>query len=199
MFQLWDLLQRARSGQIDPSELLSELSNDDDDYQEEETDDESIPDQEAEQKITQAETIKARANEHFKNGRYEEATKDYTEATQILTFIGRSSSIKERQHQARSLCLLNRAASNLKLGHNDTVIADCDEVLSDQPDNIKALVRRGNAYMNKEEYELAKEDLKLANRLCPDDTTIKRLLLEVKAKLDEQLQREKKAFGGMFK
>ncbi len=47
--------------------------------------------------------------------------------------------------QAEITCMLNRVACRLKLGQIKEVIDDCTSVLETQPDNAKALFRRGQA------------------------------------------------------
>ena len=46
-----------------------------------------------------------------------------------------------------------------------SAIADCTEALKVQADCVKALVRRGTAYINTEHYELAVADLTSADAL----------------------------------
>lgn len=52
----------------------------------------------------------------------------------------------------------NRALVNLKLGNHDAVIADTDKALRCDENFVKAYYRRGKAYMEKGQYELAMED-----------------------------------------
>lgn len=42
-------------------------------------------------------------------------------------------------------CVLNRAACRLKLGRNEAAADDCSSVLETEPNNTKALFRRGQA------------------------------------------------------
>jgi len=136
--------------------------------------------------IKEADSIRIRANEFFNNSHYVESIENYNEALKILDFQTSSEEIKEKQQKSKLLCMLNRAAANLKLGNNDEVIDDCSFVLSVQPENKKALTRRGTAYMNKKEYEKANQDLTAALKLSPEDPTIINLIQQLKLKWDEE-------------
>ena len=47
----------------------------------------------------------------------------------------------------------------MKLEKWDKAIEDCQEVLTYEPDNIKALLRRSNAYFKKKSYQEARYDI----------------------------------------
>ena len=51
----------------------------------------------------------------------------------------------------------------------DQIIAECDAAVLNNPDDAKAYVERGGAYLNKREYDRAIEDYTSAIRLAPDD------------------------------
>lgn len=85
-----------------------------------------------------------------------------------------------------------------KLNRYADVVKDCSLVLAVQPDNVKALVRRGNAYLNQSDFELAQDDLKKALELNPDDSVIKKLLQDLKLRKIALKEREKKVFKNMF-
>ena len=57
----------------------------------------------------------------------------------------------------------------MKLEKWDKAIDDCKEVLTYEPDNIKALLRRANAYLKKKNYTDAKVDIDKCLKLNPDD------------------------------
>lgn len=66
----------------------------------------------------------------------------------------------------------NLASCHLKLGHWESVIDLCSSVLETDPANIKALFRRGQSYIEIQEYEKANEDLLNANTLDPTNKAI---------------------------
>jgi len=178
IFQFWDLIRNLRS-------QAGEEESEDEDFEPE--------DDNALDKIKSADELRAAANEFFKGGRYQEALEMYGEALSNLDFESNSPTAIEKQDAAQTLCRLNRAACSLKLGDNDNVITDCTFVLEQQPENIKALCRRGNAYLNKNELFQAKQDLLKANKLLPDDPSIKSLLQQLKEKRDKEDEKSDKS------
>ena len=61
---------------------------------------------------------------------------------------------------------LNLAHCYNKMGEYHFAIKYCKQVLDVDPDNVKALLRRGTAYTRIAEIQRAKEDLKKALALC---------------------------------
>ena len=103
---------------------------------------------------------------------------------------------------------LNYAACLLKLGDFKTVIVQCSEVLKRDPENVKALFRRGVAYMKLgRDLEDARKDLiqlaQIAERL--DQATRESLEKDVAREMNnlEKLEKnyenkEKKMFSKIF-
>lgn len=89
-----------------------------------------------------AKAIRALGNDYFKQDRVEEASDKYSKALRYLA-SGDASQVK----QERIPLFTNRAACNLKLKRYAEVIADCTEVLNLDENNIKALSRRGFAFL----------------------------------------------------
>jgi len=178
IFQLWDLI----AGLQNRGRGREEDNSDDDDDDEEDFDEEEF---EAEMKIKQADDARLAANAYFRNARYVEAADLYTDVLNTLSFEPPNESITDRQQRSQLFCHLNRAACNLKLANNDLVIEDCNLVLEKEPTNVKALVRRGTALMNKEKYTEAKVDLIAATKLSPEDATITKLIQDLEEKVNE--------------
>lgn len=66
------------------------------------------------------------------------------------------------------------------------------------PNNEKALFRRGQAYLNAGDAELASKDFKKCLEVDPNNNAAKSQLLICVKELKEQLQREKKVYANMF-
>ena len=133
-------------------------------------------------KILQAEILKDRGNEQFKEGQYEEASKLYSRA---LAKLGDGPHPTETAAAAHAACLLNRAACALKLGLHEASAEDCSVVLGLEPTNAKALYRRGLAFAAMEMRDAAIADLRVAATLKPEDASIKKQLAKL-AKAAEQ-------------
>lgn len=129
-------------------------------------------------RILQAEGLKDRANQKFKDGHYDEAMKGYTRA---LGKLGEQPPKSESGVMIRTACLLNRAACALKLQQPESSAEDCSVVLEIDPTNAKALYRRGLAFAAMEMNEAAVADLTVASQLKPDDTAIRKQIAKLKA------------------
>jgi tetratricopeptide (TPR) repeat protein len=127
--------------------------------------------------VTVADEIREKGNSHFKAGRFEAAVAKYTEAlNHLATFSVGSEEARKMKRRSRLLCLLNRAASNLKLSKWQEVIDDCSEVLAAQPKNVKALFRRAKAYLLMGRLDEAEEDIYRAQEVAPGNEELGSLL-----------------------
>lgn len=68
---------------------------------------------------------------------------------------------------------MNIGLCYLKIGAYSQVLDMMNKVLEGKPDNVKALYWWGLAWVNMEDFDDAKKDLIEANRLCPNDKSIK--------------------------
>jgi len=97
---------------------------------------------------TSAGKAKEEGNECFKLGKIPQAIEAYTKAINLST-----------DPQEKATIYSNRAACYVQLYEPVKVVADCTECLNIQPNNMKALIRRGLAYESLEKYKLGLEDL----------------------------------------
>uniref|UniRef100_A0A8C7BIU5 FKBP prolyl isomerase 8 n=1 Tax=Neovison vison TaxID=452646 RepID=A0A8C7BIU5_NEOVI len=79
---------------------------------------------------------------------------------------------EEQLLQLKVKCLNNLAASQLKLDHYRAALRSCSLVLEHQPDNIKALFRKGKVLAQQGEYSEAIPILRAALKLEPSNKTI---------------------------
>lgn len=111
----------------------------------------------------QAELKKIGGNEAFQNGEYLQASVFYTQALELgepdnATFL--------------SICLSNRAACWLKLGHSDKALDDAEASLA-LKESTKGLFRKGIALHAMEKYAEACIVLSKALKLEPNNQQIK--------------------------
>ncbi|XP_016088533.1 peptidyl-prolyl cis-trans isomerase FKBP8-like [Sinocyclocheilus grahami] len=78
----------------------------------------------------------------------------------------------EEVNDYRVKCLNNLAAAQLKLGQSDEALHTSRDVLFLDPQNVKALFRKGKLLSDKGEYEEAMENLKKALKLEPSTKAI---------------------------
>ncbi|XP_078283165.1 FKBP prolyl isomerase 16 [Rhinoraja longicauda] len=116
-----------------------------------------------------------RGNYYFQRGDYRSAMKSYKLALEILNA---SSKLKPSAQEAAELrenglkCLNNLAAAQLKLNLPEEVIAASDAVLLLDPNNVKALFRKGKLLSEQGDYEAAMETLMRALKLEPSTKAI---------------------------
>ena len=121
-----------------------------------------------EELIPEAAVRKAKATEHFKAGRYDEAADDYADAASLVEF--------RPEPEGRSLhltCLVNEATAALK---NDEFRRACrasTKALESDASSVKALLRRGQARMGLGEFGAALADLREANLQDPKSKDVR--------------------------
>ncbi|KDP24694.1 hypothetical protein JCGZ_26469 [Jatropha curcas] len=98
----------------------------------------------------------------------------------------------------RLSCNLNNAACKLKLGEYGQASRLCTKVLEQDPNNVKALFRRSDAYLKISELEKAEADLKRALAIDPDNRDLKLKYKELKHKQREYGKYEAGLFNTML-
>jgi len=101
--------------------------------------------------LSGTESLKEKGDEAYKAAQFETAIQHYTKCLDSLGEFTSPLAIK---------CLSNRAACYKQISHFDGTIEDCTYVLEVEPDNVKALVRRAQAFEAVEKYRYALQDVK---------------------------------------
>lgn len=104
------------------------------------------------------EALKTEANDLFKAARFEAAIDKYTEAFEACA---------DKRSKLALTIRNNRAACHQQLSNYPAVIEDTTEVLEYDPNNIKALLRRGLAFEGIEKYRSALADIRAVLALDP--------------------------------
>lgn len=104
--------------------------------------------------LSSDEVYKERGDDAFKSAQFEVAIEHYTKCLDILSRGGKSLSDLAMKAHA------NRAACYKQISNFDGVIEDCTAVLEVDPENVKALVRRAQAFEGVERYRFALQDVK---------------------------------------
>ena len=102
--------------------------------------------------LSPTEKYKEKGDELYKNANFEGAIEWYTKCIEKLGM----SDTSELMLKARS----NRAACYKQISNFDGTIEDCTEVLIIDPENVKALIRRAQAFEAVERYRYALQDVK---------------------------------------
>ncbi|XP_071803880.1 sperm-associated antigen 1-like [Asterias amurensis] len=121
---------------------------------------------------------KDKGNEAFKAGDFDEAVQYYTRSISVIPSAPSYN---------------NRSLARIKLGQFTGAVEDCTKVLKLEPENIKALLRRGTARKSLKEFVAAKEDLEAVLKAEPNNKQAKDLLADILTKEDNP---EQKMAGG---
>lgn len=104
--------------------------------------------------LSGAEVHKEKGDEKYKAANFEGAVEEYTKCLDDLKKEGKE--LSELALKAHS----NRAACYKQVSNFDGTIEDCTAVLEIDPENVKALIRRAQAFEGLERYRFALQDVK---------------------------------------
>ncbi|KAK9097154.1 hypothetical protein Sjap_022651 [Stephania japonica] len=150
-------------------------------------------------KIEAAGKKKEQGNILFKAGNYQRAEKRYDKAADYVIEDGNIGD--EEQKLAKPLrvsCWLNHAACCLKLNKFHEAINLCSKVLDVESQNVKALYRRANAYMETADLDLSELDIKKALEIDPHNREVKSLYKLLKQLQAEKNKADSKLYTNMF-
>ncbi|XP_075647533.1 peptidyl-prolyl cis-trans isomerase PASTICCINO1-like [Castanea sativa] len=147
-----------------------------------------------------AEKIRLTGNRLFKEGKFELAKAKYEKVLREFNHVNPQDDDEGKEFvNARNLLHLNVAACQLKVGECRKSIETCNKVLDANPAHVKALYRRGMAYMAAGDFEEARGDFKMmmkVDKLSEADATA--ALLKLKQKEQEVEKKARKQFKGLF-
>jgi len=135
----------------------------------------------------------------FKEGNWLRALKRYKHVAQKLQYIDHwaDADAKAEAAKLRRVSNTNAAACHLKMEAWREASNACDAVLKEEPDNVKALFRRGHACSELSEYREAHRDLRRVLELDRENKEAHRLLAKVKQFMKSEVANEKKMFSKM--
>nr|CAH7740033.1 unnamed protein product [Callosobruchus chinensis] len=150
-----------------------------------------------EERVEQCKLFKDRGTSYFKAGKFKLALKLYK---RIVSYLEHGSE-KFCDQERRSVLLaahLNIALCCLKLKDNFEAKKSAEAALKLDPDNEKALFRRGQALLNLGEPQLASKDFSRCLQIDANNKAARAQLAICTKILKEQLQKEKKVYANMF-
>lgn len=153
----------------------------------------------SQERIEAAGKNKEEGNALFKREKYERAGRKYDKASDYVSEEG--SFNDEEQKVVKSLrvtCWLNGAACSLKLNDFNEAIKLCSKVLDVEFNNIKALYRRAQAFLENADLDLAAFDIKKALEVDPDNREVKLLQKALKHRQAESNKRDANLYMNMF-
>ncbi|XP_006659596.1 70 kDa peptidyl-prolyl isomerase [Oryza brachyantha] len=151
------------------------------------------------EKIEAALAKKEEGNALFKLGKYVKASKRYEKAAKFIEYDSSFSEDEKKQSkQLKVTCNLNNAACKLKLKDYKQAEKLCTKVLELDSQNVKALYRRAQAYIQLADLELAEVDIKKALEIDPDNRDVKLTYKNLKEKVKEYNKKDAKFYSNMF-
>ncbi|XP_026468354.1 peptidyl-prolyl cis-trans isomerase FKBP4 isoform X2 [Ctenocephalides felis] len=153
----------------------------------------------SDEKIEQAKMCKDKGTEYFKNNKLDLAIKKYKKAVDYIKDI--SDTEGEVEENRKTLLLsshLNAALCYNKLEDYFSAREQCDSALKIEPNNEKALFRRGQARLSIGEPEKALEDFNAVLKVQPDNKAASNQIVQCQKMMKEQLAKEKKIYANMF-
>jgi len=138
-------------------------------------------------KVNEIESVKNKANEIFKQKKYEEAIEEYTK---VLEF-------DPKNKKFNSLILANRALCYQKLNKNTEALRDSNQSIKLNPYYARGYVKRGNVYMELKMYDDAKADFQKAKELDPSVNGVEGFLNDAKNKAEKARKRDYYAILGI--
>jgi len=153
------------------------------------------------EKLAEAETRKGAGNDAFKKGDFAQACEAYEQA---LKYIERTAEYEKDQAKKIKLTelektlQLNNAQSAINRRDYHTAIQMTSAVLKNDPNNVKALVRRCSAYCSSGLLPEAKRDIVLAQQLDGKNAAVVKEYKQLSQLIVDAREQEKQRFGGMF-
>uniref|UniRef100_A0A0V0IVB0 peptidylprolyl isomerase n=1 Tax=Solanum chacoense TaxID=4108 RepID=A0A0V0IVB0_SOLCH len=146
------------------------------------------------------EKIKGTGNRLFKEEKFELAKAKYEKVLREFNHVHPQDDEEGKEFaNTRNLLHLNVAACLLKLGEHKKSIETCNKVLDVNPVHVKALYRRGMAYMASGDYEEARADFnKMMSIDKSSEASAKAALLKLKKEEQEVERRVRRQFKGLF-
>ncbi|XP_077238858.1 FKBP-type peptidyl-prolyl cis-trans isomerase family protein [Tasmannia lanceolata] len=150
--------------------------------------------------MEEADKIKDTGNRLFKEGKFELAKAKYEKVLREYNHVNPQDDEEGKIFlNSRNSLNLNVAACYQKMGEFRKSIEACNKVLDGNPTHVKALYRRGIAYMSIGEFDEARNDFNMMITIDkssePDATSA---LMKLKQKEQEIEKKARKQFKGLF-
>ncbi|XP_029005748.1 peptidyl-prolyl cis-trans isomerase FKBP5 [Betta splendens] len=151
------------------------------------------------EKLDSAAGVKHKGNQYFKAGRFYQAVVQYQ---RIITWLEMEcGSGPEQQQKIRDFVVtthLNLALCFLRLKEFSQVVENCNKVIELDQRNEKALYRRGEARLLRNEFSLAMEDFQQVIQVKPSNRAAREQISICQSKIKEHHEQDKKTYANMF-
>uniref|UniRef100_A0A7N6FCY4 peptidylprolyl isomerase n=1 Tax=Anabas testudineus TaxID=64144 RepID=A0A7N6FCY4_ANATE len=143
--------------------------------------------------------VKHKGNQYFKAGRYYQALVQYQ---RIICWLEMECGTgREQQKRIQDFVLtahLNLALCFLRIKEFSQVVENCNKVIELDENNEKALYRRGEARLLRNEFSLAMEDFQQVLQVNPSNRAARAQISNCQNKIKEHHEQDKKTYANMF-
>ncbi|XP_043267616.1 FK506-binding protein 59 isoform X2 [Venturia canescens] len=151
------------------------------------------------EKVAQAKLFKEKATNYFKSSKYQLAIKMCQKAVKYLEHEdGFEDDLKTERNELILSVHLNLALFYLKTEQNIEAKAECDKALEIDPNNEKALFRRGQAQFALASPETAVKDFEAVLKVEPKNVAAAKQISVCNTLIKQNIAREKKLYANMF-
>ncbi|KAL7832884.1 hypothetical protein SRHO_G00299020 [Serrasalmus rhombeus] len=151
------------------------------------------------EKLEKAVLVKQKGTQYFKSGRYYHAVIQYQ---RIVSWLEMECGVGKEQQQAIQALLLvahlNLALCYLRLREYSQTVENCNKVMELDSENEKALYRRGEARLLRNEFTLALMDFRQVLQVNPSNRAARCRIAVCQRKIREHHERDKKIYANMF-
>ncbi len=109
--------------------------------------------------LGRVELLKEEGDDAYRQAQFEIAVEKYSKCLNLISDKTSELAIK---------CLSNRGACYKQLSNFDGTVSDCTAVLEVDPNNVKSLIRRAQAFEAIERFRFALQDVRTVLALSPD-------------------------------
>lgn len=156
------------------------------------------------ERIEMALKRKEQGNQQFKDGAYAEANLRYTQGVTLLEELDMrqlegNEEMKKQANELKVTLHVNIALTLQKTGGANTrIVENCNKALSIDPNHVKALFRRAQAYVAMKDIVAAEKDVNKILGIDKDNAPAKKELARIKKLQKAELERQKKLSKAMF-
>lgn len=152
-----------------------------------------------EERLKFGENRKLEGNKLFGAQQFKEAVEKYQFGLSYFDHAYGASEDEKKKIEAIKLVLyLNLAMSQIKIQEYGDAILSCHKALDIETKNVKALFRRGQAYMLDAQFEKAKNDFKEALQYDPKNKQIRDEMVKLKKLEQDFKQKQKNMYATMM-
>lgn len=150
------------------------------------------------EKIEQAKMQKEKGTKYLTSNKINLAIKAYQKVFKYLNASDFTDDLKKERDSLLVAAHLNLALCYLKINENFLAKEECVKALELDPQNEKALFRRGQAHLGLASPEIAINDFQEVLQVQPKNTAASKQILICNSLIKKQLAKEKKLYANMF-